>query len=140
MRYLRDLRYNEKRVVIAGFLAVSLVFTANYFLGLGLVASRAKGTMILAWVLTVLIGLYIDPRPDGHIVIPLEAGCVMCGQPFASDDPVGTLEVRRGRRGYWSASVHVTCLRNALRPEVAATVAAPDSPTTRITASEPRAP
>jgi hypothetical protein len=119
---MRDLTYNQKRLVLAALLVLDLVFAVNYYARLGLFASGARETVIVGWVLTVGLALYMDPRPDSYTVISPDAGCAMCGQPLGDDGPFGTVEVRRRPRDLWRATVHVDCLRRTLRPDVAATV------------------
>jgi len=119
---MRDLTFNEKRIFLAALVLIDVFFAVNYYAGLGLVSSGPRETMVVAWALTVVLALYMDPRPDTQTILPLEAGCAMCGQEFAKAEMAGRLEIRRGPREFWRAPVHVRCLRAALRPDVTATL------------------
>jgi hypothetical protein len=60
---LRDLSALERRYFIAGLVLVAVICTANYYLGLGIFASNAKGTMILSIVLAVVLTAYLALVP-----------------------------------------------------------------------------
>ena len=61
---MRDLSPTGKRVVIVGFILMELVFAANYYLKLGLVARNPKETMVVGFVAMVLVALYLHPSSD----------------------------------------------------------------------------
>jgi hypothetical protein len=60
---LRDLSAPERRYFIAGMVLVAIICTANYYLGLGIFASNAKGSMILSLVLAVVLAAYLALVP-----------------------------------------------------------------------------